>query len=118
MAISIAGPATVTVAGPEVVFVLEDTGGALVSILVLIKGEPPIRHREPDQDAGGDTRTLAPGTYDCGIQISAFRGEGAFGTTYQTVASVDGEVFATAQGVVPKDPGAAFGFKKFKLVVT
>ena len=117
MGIQIAGPATVTVAGPEVVFVLEDTGGALVSILVLIKGQPSIRHEEPDEDAGGDTRSLQPGTYECGIQISAFR-EGALGITYRTVASADGEVFASAEGVVPKDPGAAFGFRKFTLVVT
>src|SRR4051812_24730299 len=98
MSIQIEGPATVTVAGPQVVFVLEDTGGALFSILALIKGQPPIRHDEPDEDAGGDTRNLPPATYDCGIQISAFR-EGALGITYKTVASVDGGVFASAEGV-------------------
>jgi hypothetical protein len=124
MAIEIAGPATVTVQGPEVVFVFEDTGGALVSFLLLIRGDPakppiaPVRYREPSEDSGGEARTLDPGTYQCFLQITAIRGDGAFGTTYQSVASVDAEVFGTAAGVVPKNPGGAFGSRRFQLVVT
>jgi hypothetical protein len=124
MAIEITGPATVTVQGPEVVFVFEDTGGALVSFLLLITGDPakppipPVRYREPSKNSGGEPRTLDPGTYDCFLQLIAIRGDGALGATYQSVASVDAEVYGTAVGEVPKNPGGAFGARGFKLVVT
>ena len=110
------GP-SIALEGPEVTFVLEDQGGAHVSITLSIKGFAPIRHDETYQGARGTTIRMAPGRYPASVLIAAYR-YGALGPTYATTITADGTPLASAEGEVPQSEASDFGFKKLELVVS
>ena len=116
MNVNIGGP-SISVDGPEVTFVLEDQGGAHVSITLYIKGFPPIRHDETATGARGVTLNLAKGTYPCRVLIAAYKYQ-ALGPTYATTITADGTPLAWAEGTVPQNEASDFGFNKFDLVVS
>jgi hypothetical protein len=115
--ITVNAASSIAVQGPDVTFVLEDLGGAHVSITLYIKGFEPIRHDETYQGARGSTINITPGTYPSSLLIGAYK-YGALGPGYETSITADGTTIATAQGFVPPSKDADFGFKQFDLVVT
>lgn len=112
----IIGPSVVTVDHGDVLFVLEDMGGAHVSITLTLPGRPPIVHEETYQGAREAIVNLDPGTYHCMVMIAAFK-YGALNAHYDTTVTANASLIAAAKGDVPQDEQSDMDFKKFDLVV-
>jgi hypothetical protein len=88
-----------TVSGPQVLFVLGDTGQANVLINVAVSDGTHIHFPDGSGVQTSRTTVLPPGDYDCAIMVAAFS-HGAFGSSYNTSVSIGGKKVATASGDV------------------
>jgi len=99
----------------DVVFTLEDQGGAHVSITLYVQGSPPIEHDESFQGARETTLHLDAGTYACKILIAAFK-YGALNRHYETTIHANGTVIASAAGDVAGTEDSDIGWVKFNVI--
>ena len=87
------------VSGPQVLFVLGDTGQANVMINVTLSDGTHIHFPDGSGTQTSRTSVLPPGDYDCAILVAAFS-HGAFGTSYNASVSIGGKKVASAVGNV------------------
>lgn len=101
-----------------VTMVLEDKGGAHVSIVVGIADMPPFRH---DETFEGSRTVVVPfdqaGTYECNVLIAAYKYK-ALGPTYDASVTVNGVLVASAVGSIESSESSDFGFAIFSMDVT
>ena len=92
-----------------------DNGNAFVSISLDINGFDRFKH---SATWSGDLRrvlAIPPGTYLCTVVIAAFK-EGALGSSYDSEIFFNGNVVASASGVITT--GASdIGFISFNLTI-
>jgi hypothetical protein len=100
----------------NVVFVLDDRGGAHVKLILSIKGKEPLQHDETFQGSKTTLLVLDVGTYDCGVMIAAFK-YGALNRHYDSNITANGISLANAKGDIPQTDASDFGFKRFVLTV-
>jgi len=109
--------APIRATGPAVEFVLDDRGGALVSITLSIKGFPPIEHEKTHRGPKKEPLTMPAGTYACKILVAAFK-YGALNARYDTTVTANGSLIASTKGDIPKAEESAMEYEKFRLVVS
>ena len=99
------------VSGPEVALTLADNGSAHVSFTLFIPGVTPTPIQWDETFVGEQTFNLpmAPGDYKCVIQIGAFDTNNALGPVYRSEVRLNGTLFASAKGKVPKKAGGDMG---------
>ncbi len=100
----------------NVVFVLDDKGGAHVKLILSIKGMAPLEHDETFQGSKTTMLQLDIGTYDCSVMIAAFK-YGALNAHYDSRISANGISIATAKGNILQGDASDIGFKRFQLTV-
>src|SRR5262245_2155818 len=105
-----------TVDGPQVPFVLGDSGQANVLINVALSDGTHIHFPDGSGVQTSRTTVLPPGDYDCSINIVAFS-HGAFGSSFNASVSVGDKKVATAVGEVATDTEQEDNIKSFLLRV-
>ena len=106
-----------TVSGPQVPFVLGDSGQANVLINVALSDGTHIHFPDGTGVQTSRTTVLPPGDYDCAINVVAFS-HGAFGSSFNTSISIGGKKVATAVGDVAPDAEEEDDIQSFVLRVS
>ena len=88
-----------SIAGPQVPFVLGDSGQANVMIHVVISDGTHFSFPDGSGVQTTGSTVLPPGDYACTVMVAAFS-HGAFGTSYNASISIGGKKVASAQGDV------------------
>ena len=88
-----------SIGGPQVPYVLADTGQANVMIHVVISDGTHISFPDGSGLQTTGSTVLPPGDYACTVLVGAFS-HGAFGTSYTASIAIGGKKVASAQGDV------------------
>lgn len=108
--------ATMHTSNPIIVM-LDDKGGAFVSLTLAIGDIKPIKHDESFDGSRKTTFSVNKGTYDCTAVISAYR-SGSLGPSYDSRILINGNYVVSASGAVPQTANSDHGFVHFTLVVS
>lgn len=105
-----------SVSGSHIQVALKDSGQANVSIHLRVSSGD---HFFFPDIAGSNPKStiLPPGSYTCILRIDA-SSDGAFGSTYDSLVSINGVDVAVASGQVSSPPGFDGGKKVFILKVS
>ena len=104
------------VAGPQVPFVLGDTGQANVMINVALSDGTHFHFPDGSGTQTSGATVLPPGDYDCAVMVAAFS-HGAFGSSYNSSLTVGGKKVATAAGTLPAGVDSEDDIQSFVLRV-
>ena len=106
-----------TVSGPQVLFVLGDTGQANVLINVALSDGTHIHFPDGSGVQTSRATVLPAGDYDCAVNVVAFS-HGAFGSSFDASVSIGGKKIATAVGEVGEDAEQENDIQSFVLRVS
>jgi len=108
----------IEVTGPNLKIVLNDDGGAHVSLVLAIAKLPPIRHDETYEGSRTELiKDLKEGSYPCKVMIAAYKYK-AVGPTYDASIRINNKVVARAEGAIKKGEWSDFGYGAFTLEVS
>ena len=91
-----------SITGPQVPFLLADTGQANVMIHVVLSDGTHVHFPDGSGTTTTSSTVLPPGDYACTVMVAAFS-HGAFGSSYSSSISIGGKKVATAQGDLADD---------------
>lgn len=103
--------------GPQVPFLLTDTGQANVMVHVAISDGTHMNFPSGGGGQGSGSTVLPPGKYLVTVMVVAFC-DAAFGRSYDSSVSLGGKQVVTASGSVPADFTREDGSFVFKLTVS
>jgi hypothetical protein len=103
-------------AGPALTLVLDDRGSAHVSLSLSIGGALRLVHEETYSGSRTASVTVAPGSYDCSVVVSAYRA-GALGPSYDSSVRINSVLVAAATGAIAQDADSDHAFQHFSLTI-
>jgi len=95
------GDGVLVVKGPQVPVILNDAGGANVTVNFSISDGTHFHFPDGGPLKTEKTTVLPKGDFNCVVLVAAFN-HGTFGSTYDSSVTIAGKVVATAKGTVSK----------------